>query len=221
MPQQPQSFPGPHQGQSVLTTGADLDSAKAVLIMTHGRGDSAQNFLGLANEFEHQDDVAYMALQAANFTWYPQSFLAPISANEPYLSSALVFLHDTVQHVSEQGITPDKIIFMGFSQGACLALEYVARNAQRYGGVIAFSGGVIGPDDTPRDYEGDLAGTPVFLGCSDVDPHIPLERVKATSQIMTKLGGTVDERIYPGMGHMLNRDEIEAAQALIAQVLAE
>ncbi len=219
MPNQPQAFPGPHQGQSVLATGEPLNSAEAVVIMTHGRGDSAQNFLGLAAEFS-QEKVAYLALQAANFTWYPQSFLSPLAANEPYLSSALVFLHDTVQHVVAQGIPAEKIIFMGFSQGACLALEYTARNAQQYGGVIAFSGGLIGPEGTSRDYEGDLANTPVFLGCSDVDPHIPLQRVQESTQIMTKLGAHVDERIYPGMGHMLNRDELEAAQAIINQVLS-
>ena len=220
MPHQPQSFAGPHQGQPVLTAGTDLNSAQAVMIMIHGRGDSAQNFIGLANEFTHEE-MAYIALQAAHSTWYPQRFTASLAANEPHLSSALVFLHDTVQHVRTQGIPSEKIIFMGFSQGACLVLEYVARNAQRYGGVIGFSGGVIGPDGTPRDYAGDLAETPLFLGCSDIDPHIPLERVQETTQIMTKLGGKVDERIYPGMGHMLNRDEIEAAQAIIAQVLGQ
>lgn len=219
MPNQPQPFPGPHQGQPVLATGVPLESAKAVVLMTHGRGDNAQNFIGLSEEFEHEN-VAFLALQAANFTWYPQSFLAPIAANEPYLSSALVFLEDTVEHVIQQGIQAEKIIFMGFSQGACLALEYTARNARRYGGVIAFSGGLIGPVGSSRDYDGDLANTPVFLGCSDVDPHIPLHRVQESTQVMTQLGAQVDERIYPHMGHMLNRDEIEAAQAIIQQVMA-
>ena len=218
MPKQPEPFVGPHQGQAVLAVGADLNTAKAVMLMIHGRGDSAQNFLGLADEVGYPE-VTYLALQAANSTWYPQRFLAPLVANEPYLSSALVFIHDTVQKVIQQGIAAEKIIFMGFSQGACLALEYAARNAQHYGGVIGFSGGVIGPDVTPRDYAGDLAGTPIFLGCSDIDPHIPLERVQETTQIMTKLGGKVDERIYAGMGHMLNHDEIKAARAIIASVV--
>lgn len=217
MPKQPEAFVGPHQNQPVLAYGADLSEAQAVMIMTHGRGDSARNFLSIAVEMG-REDVAYLAPQAANSTWYPQRFLAPLEANEPYLSSALVLLNDTVQSVVEQGVPAEKIILLGFSQGACLSLEYVARNAQRFGGVIAFSGGVIGPEGTPRDYAGDLAGTPVFLGCSDIDPHIPLERVQESTNIMTKLSGKVDERIYPNMGHMLNRDEIEVAQAMLAQV---
>ncbi|MCI0711427.1 MAG: dienelactone hydrolase family protein [Chloroflexi bacterium] len=215
MPRQPEQFDGPHQGQPVMGVGQSLEDAAYAMILIHGRGASARDILTLSLEF-NQDDIAYLAPEANGYQWYPMSFLAPIEQNEPYLSSALVLVDDIVAKVVQNGIPPDHIFLGGFSQGACLTLEYVARNARRYAGVLAFSGGVIGPDETPRDYGGSLDGTPIFLGCSDVDPHIPLARVNETAAVMEKLGARVDKRIYEGMGHAINHDEIEAARQLIA-----
>jgi predicted esterase len=197
-----------------MSTGKSLDKAKGVVIAIHGRGANAQDILSLTGAFR-QPDWAYFAPQASSFTWYPNSFLAPIESNEPGLTSGLQAIDDIVKHVNEQGIANDKIMLMGFSQGACLASEYVARHAQRYAALAVFSGGVIGPDATPRDYEGNLDGTPVFIGCSDVDFHIPLARVKETTKIMTQLGGHVDERIYKDMPHTVIEDEINAVKAIM------
>jgi glyoxalase family protein len=188
------------------------------MILIHGRGASARDILTLSLEF-NQDDIAYFAPEANGYQWYPLSFLAPLDQNEPYLSSALVLVDDIVAKIVEHGIPHDHIFLGGFSQGACLTLEYVARNARRYAGVLAFSGGVIGPDGTPRDYDGSLDGTPVFLGCSDIDPHIPLARVNETAEVMEKLGARVDKRIYEGMGHAINHDELDAARQLIERVM--
>ena len=210
---------GPHQNQPVLHTGKPLEAAAAVMILIHGRGASAQSILSLSQELYHAD-MAYLAPQANSNTWYPYSFLEPLERNEPGISSGLAAIDELVENVAAHGITPDKIIIGGFSQGACLSLEYVARHAQRYGGVFGYSGGLIGPDATPRDYDGTLAGTPVFLGCSDVDFHIPKARVLESERVLKTLGGTVDARLYAGMGHTVNADEIEAVQAIIAQVLA-
>jgi predicted esterase len=208
----------PHQGQPVLTTGTPLNRAKAALIMVHGRGASAESILTLANEFA-VDGFVYLAPQAYMNTWYPYSFLAPIESNEPSLSSALQTIGDTLQAVEDAGIPLEKTVILGFSQGACLGSEYTARNARRYGGVIALSGGLIGPDGTPRDYAGSLENTPVFMGCSDVDFHIPLARVHESATIMKSLGGDVTERIYPGMGHTVNEDEVKFVSELLTALL--
>jgi phospholipase/carboxylesterase len=152
-------------------------------------------------------------------TWYPYSFLAPIESNEPSLSSALQTIGDTLQAVEDAGIPLEKTVILGFSQGACLGSEYTARNARRYGGVIALSGGLIGPDGTPRDYAGSLENTPVFMGCSDVDFHIPLARVHESATIMKSLGGDVTERIYPGMGHTVNEDEVKFVSEILTALL--
>jgi predicted esterase len=208
----------PHQGQPVLTTGTPLNQAKAAMIMIHGRGASAESILTLAKEFD-VDGFAYLAPQAYMNTWYPYSFLAPIESNEPSLSSALQTLGDTLQAVEDARIPLKKTIILGFSQGACLGTEYAARNARRYGGVVALSGGLIGPGGTPRDYAGSLENTPVFLGCSDVDFHIPLARVHESATIMKSLGGNVTERIYSGMGHTVNEDEVGFVSELLIAVL--
>lgn len=205
---------GVHQGQAVLKAGKPLDEAQGVMIAIHGRGASAQSILELAAAFD-QPDWGYFAPQASNFTWYPYSFLAPIENNEPGLSSGLQAIDDIVKHINAQGVATEHIMLMGFSQGACLAAEYVARHAQRFAGLAVLSGGVIGPDGTPRNYAGSLENTPVFIGCSDVDAHIPLARVHETTQVLKKLGGNVDERIYPGMPHTVNDDEINAVKALM------
>ena len=203
-----------HQGDSLLRSGASLDAAQAAAILLHGRGASAASILALADELSvHR--VAYLAPQAAGNTWYPNSFLAPIEKNEPYLSSALSTLELVLDDLARSELPARKTIIMGFSQGACLSLEFAARHAQRFGGVIALSGGLIGPDEGPRSYPGSLSGTPIFLGCSDIDFHIPLARVHYSAEIMRQLGGEVTERIYPNLGHTVNDDELEYARGLI------
>jgi predicted esterase len=197
----------PHQGQPVLHGGEALQEAKAAMILVHGRGATADSILTLADEFP-VSGFAYLAPQAANGTWYPNSFLSPIVSNEPYLSSGLAVISSVFDSLEAAGIPPAQTILLGFSQGACLSLEFAARNAQRFGGVVGLSGGLIGPEGTPRNYSGALAGTVVFLGCSDVDPHIPLTRVHDSAEVLRRLGGGVTERIYPGMGHTVNEDEI-------------
>ena len=206
----------PHQGQPVLAAGRPLAEARGALILLHGRGASAENILELADVLPHPD-LAYLAPQAAGNTWYPYSFLVPMEQNEPYLSSALAKVAEVVAQVAAAGIPTERIFVGGFSQGACLASEYVARHARRYAGLLAFSGGLIGPPGTPRDYDGMLDGMPVFLGCSDVDPHIPLARVQETAATLTQLGAQVETRIYPRMGHIINQDEIDAAAALLGR----
>lgn len=207
----------PHGGQRVISTGQELDKAKAAMILLHGRGDSAEGIMQLAQYFPNED-FAYIAPNAATQQWYPNRFVAPLASNEPWLSSALRLVGEVVEHVVQAGIPREKIILLGFSQGACLALEFAARNAQRYGGVVALSGGLIGPEGTPRDYPGSLRDTPVFLGCSDVDFHIPVEIVRSSTVVMRDLGGDVTERIYPGMGHTINDNEITFVQGLVAKV---
>ncbi len=209
-----------HENQDVATAGRDLRQATAAMIMIHGRGATAESILTLSSEFD-APGLAYLAPQAANNTWYPYSFLSPLSQNEPFLSSALATLDALVTHAGAAGIPPEKMVLLGFSQGACLASEYVARHPARYGGLVAFSGGLIGPAGTPRNYQGSLEGLPVFLGCSDVDPHIPAERVQETEQVLQKMGAAVTMRLYPGMGHTVNQDEIDFVQQLLGQMLAE
>lgn len=208
------SITGPHQGARILTGGAPVAQARGALVLTHGRGATAESILTLA-PLLGADDLAWFAPQASGNTWYPFSFLSPIPQNEPGISSGIQLLADLVASIEAQGIPAERIALAGFSQGACLTLEFAARNARRYGALVGFSGGLIGPDGTPRDYAGRLEGTPVFLGCSDVDSHIPLARVNETARVLTGLGGVVDERIYPGMGHLVNDDEIAAARAML------
>jgi len=230
----------PHQGQPVLTAGAPLNAeadayaprlrptsgdaglpkvAQAAMVMVHGRGATAESILELARELD-QPDFAYLAPPATGHSWYPNSFLAPIPSNEPWLSSALAFIEDVLARVMAAGIPPERTMLLGFSQGACLSLEFTARHARRYGGVVGLSGGLIGPDGAPRDYAGSLAGTPVFLGCSDVDPHIPKGRVHHTAEVLRRLGGDVTERLYPGMGHTINHDEIKFVRGMMAALVA-
>ena len=205
----------PHAGQPVLRSGPSPKDARLVAIVLHGRGASAEDILGLAHQFTARD-IAYVAPQAAGSTWYPYSFLAPIPQNEPWLGSALRVVAGLVEDFAEQGVPAERLVVMGFSQGACLTLEFAARHARRYAGVVAFTGGLIGPPGTPRDYAGDFAGTPIFIGSSDVDPHVPLERVQESTAVFHRMGATVDERIYPRMGHTINADELQAADALLA-----
>jgi predicted esterase len=204
----------PHNGQPALTDGPAPRDARLTMILIHGRGASPEDILGLARELAVQD-VAFIAPQAAGHTWYPYSFLSPIPQNEPGISSAIGVLSRVIDALKHDGVEPGRIALLGFSQGACLALEYAARHARRYAAVIGLSGGLIGPPGTPRDYPGSLAGTPVFLGCSDVDPHIPLERVRESADVFRRMQANVDERIYKGMGHTVNQDEIEAIDRIL------
>ena len=208
---------GPHQDQPVRTAGAPLSRARGAMVMLHGRGATAESILSLAPELG-APDFAYLAPQAGSNSWWPQSFLAPIERNEPGISSAMQAVRDVVAQISAGGIPPERTLLLGFSQGACLATEFAARHARRYGGVAGLSGGLIGPDGTPRDYAGSLEETPVFVGCSDVDSHIPAERVRSTAEVLRNLGGTVTMRLFPGMGHTINEDEIIAVQRIMAGV---
>jgi len=211
---------GPHQGQQLVTAGTPLDEADAALVLVHGRGATARSIVQMGQEV-HREGIALLAPQAARNTWYPNSFLAPVERNEPGRTSGLQAVGDAVERAVEAGIDRERILLLGFSQGACLASEYVARNPRRYGGLAALSGGLIGETVDPTSYEGDIERTPVFIGCSDVDPHIPLERVKETSEAFELLHGDVDERIYEGMGHGVNEDEMDAVADLVAGLVGE
>jgi len=204
----------PHVGLPVLTSGPKPVDARLTIILVHGRGASADDILGLAQELRYED-LAYLAPQAAGRTWYPYSFLAPIDQNEPGISSGLGVLSRIVTSLHDQGIHSRRIGLLGFSQGACLTLEFAARHVDRYAGIFALSGGLIGPPGTPRNYRGSFAGTPVFIGCSDIDPHIPLERVRESAEVFRRMNATVDERIYPRLGHTVVSDEIQAIQEVL------
>lgn len=210
-------FHGPHQEQPVVTGGPSPSEARLAMILVHGRGASAQGMLELAEEFD-QDDIHYRALQAADRTWYPQSFLAPENKNQPGINSGLQALYDQLQELQKEGFSSDQIMLLGFSQGACLTSEFAARHPQRYGGVVALSGGLIGSVIHAESYSGSFENTPVFLGCSARDPHIPQRRVKQTADILQRLGASVTQKIYPDMGHTVNRDEISHIQEMIGQI---
>ena len=205
---------GPHEGQPILEAGEPLATARAAMILVHGRGASAADIMTLGAELMHPG-VAYRAPQAAGNAWYPNPFTAPMESNEPYLSSALEVLASLLAEI-EKTVPADRIILLGFSQGACLTLEFAARHARRYGGVVGLSGGLIGPDGTPRDYSGTFDETPAFIGCSDVDPHIRKDRVLEAAEVYRRMGAKVTAKLYPGMGHTVNEDEIEAAREIVA-----
>lgn len=205
----PDNTTDPHAGGDLAVAGAPLGRAHGAVVMLHGRGATAESILTLAAELR-VPGLAFIAPQAAGNAWYPLSFLAPTDQNEPWLSSALATVGRTVRHIQDAGIPAERIFLLGFSQGACLASEWVARNAGRYGGLFALSGGLIGDDSTPRDYPGSLNGMPAFFGCSDIDAHIPAARVEESGRILAGLGAQVDVRLYPGMGHTVNADEIGA-----------
>jgi len=204
----------PHAGQPVLRGGVPVKRARLVAIFIHGRGASAADILSLREELSAAD-VAYLAPQAAGSTWYPYSFLSPISENEPGITSGLATIARLIAEVAAQGVPQERVVLLGFSQGACLSLEFAARHAGRYAAVVGLSGGLIGPAGTPRTYPGSFDGTPVFLGCSDVDAHIPVARVRESADVFRRMGGAVDERIYPRMGHTVNGDELAAVNTLL------
>ncbi|MBV8325072.1 dienelactone hydrolase family protein [Chryseobacterium sp.] len=198
----------------IKTAGRPLDQAEKALIMIHGRGGSAHDILSLAQHL-HVTDYALLAPQASNYTWYPYSFMAPVNQNEPWLSSALEKVGETVKTATDAGIAPENIYFFGFSQGACLTVEFLARNAQRFGGAAAIIGGVIGEKINRENYKGDFAGTPVFLGTSNPDFHVPVERVYATANILREMNAEVTEKVYANFGHSINQEEIELANSVI------
>jgi predicted esterase len=204
----------PHQNAPILAAGAKPEEARAAVILLHGRGASARDILSLAGAFG-RSDIAYVAPQASGNTWYPHRFLVPRTENQPHLDSAHRVVARLVGSLAERGLPATKVVLAGFSQGACLVSDYAARNPRRYGGVFAFSGGLIGDRIVPADFSGDLAGTPAFVGCSDVDGHIPADRVRITADVLKALGASVTLRLYPGMGHTINQDEIDAAKAIL------
>ncbi|MFB6086654.1 MAG: alpha/beta hydrolase [Halodesulfurarchaeum sp.] len=209
---------GPHQDQPLIEAGTSLESAEAALVLVHGRGASARSITQLGRQV-HDEGVALLAPQAAGSEWYPNSFLAPVESNEPGRTSGLQAIEDAIEKARNAGIPNERIMLAGFSQGACLASEFLARNSTRYGGLAALSGGLLGETVDPADYEGDLAGTPVFIGCSDVDPHIPAERVRETAAVFETLSADVDMRLYEGMAHTVNREEQERVAELVAELV--
>jgi len=200
--------------KKVISAGKNIDETDKVLILIHGRGGSAEDILSLAAHLNTKD-FALLAPQATNNTWYPTSFLAPPSVNEPWLSSALKIIDEVVADVIAKGIRKEHIFLAGFSQGACLTLEYVTRNAGKYGGIVAFTGGLIGDKIYSENYAGNFDGTPIFIGTSDPDPHVPVSRVNETTAILKSMHADVTTKIYPNMGHTISMDEIETANTLI------
>lgn len=210
----------PHAGQRVMHAGAPLDTARAVMIMVHGRNAAPENILELSDVLD-RPEFAYVGPAAAGGTWYPYSFMAPREQNEPGISSGLAVIESLVTTLIARGFPAERIVLLGFSQGACLTSEFSIRHPRRYGGVMALSGGLIGPPGTTwDDVTTSLDGTPVFLGCSDMDPHVPAERVRESEAVFRRLGAAVTRKLYPGMGHIVNGDEIENVQRVMDEVLA-
>jgi phospholipase/carboxylesterase len=203
----------PHEGLPVRQFGALLKEAEGAVVMLHGRGGSAEDILSLASAM-YRPGLAYLAPQAAGNSWYPYSFLAPREENEPWLSSALEAVKSAVGMALDAGIGVEKIIVCGFSQGACLSTEFVVRNPRRYGGLIGFTGGLIGAvlDDS---YVGELGGMPVFLGSGDPDPHVPWARVEKTGEVMRGMGAEVTMRRYPGRQHTISGEEVDFGKRLV------
>ncbi|HTK08225.1 MAG TPA: dienelactone hydrolase family protein [Ktedonobacteraceae bacterium] len=208
-----------HEGQPLVTRGRPLDASRNVVIMMHGRGRTTDDILTLADRIG-DDSFTYLAPAAKDNTWYPFSFLAPTSSNEPFLSSALTVYDTLIRNLLEQGFSRERIVLLGFSQGACLTAEYAVRNAARYGGIVLFTGGLIGPPGTQWQYPGSFGGTPIFLGTSDIDGFVPLERVQESARIFRQMGADVIERVYPGMDHLVNDDEIAFARSMLHEVSA-
>lgn len=198
----------------IKTSGKSLNEAEKVLIMIHGRGGSAQDILSLSQHL-NVEDYALLAPQATNGSWYPLSFIAPVEQNEPWLSSAIEIVGETVKTALDAGVKAENIYFFGFSQGACLTLEFITRNAQKFGGAVAIIGGVIGHKINRENYKGDFAQTPIFLGTSNPDLHVPVERVYATANILREMNADVTEKVYANFGHSINQEEIELANSIV------
>lgn len=200
--------------KNILRAGTELSKAEKALVMVHGRGANAEDILTLSQHLD-VDGFALLAPDATNNTWYPYSFMAPVIQNEPWLSSALAVLKEVEEEIVKAGISHEKIYFLGFSQGACLTLEYISRNAKKYGGAIAFTGGLIGEEINRENYKGDFDETRIFIGTSDPDPHVPTWRVQESTEILKELNATVKVKIYPNMGHTISADEINEANAIL------
>ena len=200
--------------QKIVSAGKKIEEAGKVLILLHGRGAYAEDILSLAENFS-LDQFAVLAPQAHGHTWYPYSFLVPVAQNEPFLSDAIQVIDRIVQDVLRKGIPENKIYFAGFSQGACLTLEYATRKAKRWGGVIAFTGGLIGAHIDTSHYQGNFEGTPVFIGTSDPDPHVPVVRVNESAEVLKAMGAKVLVKVYRNMGHTINQEEVELADKIL------
>jgi predicted esterase len=209
----------PHQDQPLLRAGPSPDKAAGTIVLIHGRGASADSILSLYKALGIPTQSA-LAPQAAGHTWYPNSFLAPIESNQPYLDSALNRIDSIINELLSQKIPSERIALLGFSQGACLTSEYVARHPRRYGAVMALTGGLIGPPGTPRDYPGSLKGTPIFLGTSDPDPHVPFARVRETEAVLAQMGAKVEVRRYPGMPHTINQEEMDVCRTMLESMIS-
>lgn len=204
-----------HQITNTLAAGIALTEAKSAMILIHGRGANAAGIMSLADDLGVRDRMALLAPEATGNSWYPYSFVAPMEANQPFLDSALQLIDDLVKDINSKGISSENIYFTGFSQGACLTAEYIARNAKKYGGAFIYSGGLIGKELAVVNYKGNFEGTPIVIGCSDVDAHIPLERVYQTTAQLKTMGATVDEQIYPNGPHTVFADEISRSRAIL------
>lgn len=200
--------------KNIIYSGKAVVEADKALIMLHGRGGSAEDILSLSSYLE-VEGFALLAPQATNHSWYPHSFLVPPAQNEPWLSSALQWLNEIEQDLNAKGIPSDKIYFLGFSQGACLSLEYTTRNAKKYGGVVAFTGGLIGDKLYTENYQGDFEKTPVFIGTSDPDPHVPVERGEASAEMTQKMNADTTVKIYKDRGHTISQQEVDIVNQLI------
>jgi predicted esterase len=210
----------PHEGQPVVEAGAPLGRVSSVAVMVHGRGAGPENILDLVPRLR-RPGVTYLAPAAAGRTWYPNSFMAEIASNEPGLSSGLAVLESVIEKIERAGVPRPRVVLIGFSQGACLASEFAVRHASRFGGLVALSGGVIGPPGTRWTYPGGFEGMPAFFGCSDRDSHVPETRVAESADVFIRMGANVTKRIYPGMGHLVNDDEVAFVQALLDAVSRE
>jgi phospholipase/carboxylesterase len=204
-----------HLFENTTYAGADLSKSRRAIILVHGRGDASDKMLLLANGIVDDPRMALVFPKATNNTWYPKSFLAPTKENQPWLNSALENMGKVVSHIKSHGLTEENIFLFGFSQGACLAFDYACRNPKKYASIIVLSGGLIGPEVDESNYSGDFAGTPIFIGCSDSDFHIPLQRLNESAAVAAVMGAKVDKRIYPGMGHTINEDELQKVRSMI------
>lgn len=209
----------PHAGQPIRQAGMPIEHAKAAVLLFHDRASTAEDIIDLWEEFDNPE-AAYLAPEASGRSWFPKNCLSAYAQNEPHLSSGLWVITKLLQALQDAGIPSERVILAGFSQGACLVSEYAARNTRRYGGVVAFSGGLLGPEGRLRRYRGSLNGTPVFLGCSDIDFHVPKTRIKETAEVFRELNASVTERIYPGMPHTLNEDELSHAREMLEALVS-
>lgn len=209
-----------HRNTAVLHRGSNLAEARIAMVLLHGRGATAEDILSLVSDL-YDERIAYLAPQAAGGTWYPYSFLSPIEENQPWLNSALAKVETIVRYCLAEGLPSKRVVVVGFSQGACLATEFVARHPARYGALIAFTGGLIGPPGVDLHHQGSLEGTPVLLSSGDPDPHVPWARVEASARQLEQMGAHVQLMRYPGRSHLILQDELEAARTLLFSLLSE